>query len=329
VPSNAAYEINLRKGWNLISSPFPFPVSWSAVDTLRALRFYKDNGDWAFAAVLNPYSGYAVYTENAVTLSVPPLETELTDNLNKQIKSNNSEEWNFRISAECNNLKDSYNFAGVRNGATNDADRYDYPEPPPLGKFISVYLLQGNNNSRFSTDYRSAGENGYIFEFELNSNLAGEKSIEIFGQNIPEHYNWIIVSPETKVIYPRNLITTSDKHTKYRLIVGTDEFIEERSADYAIIPTKFHLSQNYPNPFTPKTKIEYQLPQHSTVTVDIYNILGQRIKTLVDNEYKEAGYYRLNWDGTNINGTDVSTGIYFLFLKTEHYNHGIKMILQR
>ena len=327
VPTNAAYEINLRKGWNLISSPFPFPVNWSDVDTLHALRFYKDNGDWAFATVLDPYSGYAVYTENAFTLSVPPIETELTDNLKKQ--NNNTAEWNFRISAKCSNLQDSYNYAGVRNGATNETDRFDYPEPPPMGKFISVYLLQTNNNSRLSTDYRTAGEKGYIFEFELSSNLSGEKSIEIIPQNIPEHYSWIVVSPETKIIYADNLIKTSDRHTKYKLIVGTNEFIEERSADYAVVPMAFHLSQNYPNPFNPNTKIEYQLPQRSTVTIDIYNILGQRIKTLVDNEPKDAGYYQLNWDGTNINGANVSTGIYFLFLRTEHFNHGIKMILQR
>ncbi len=329
VSVDSDYRLNLRKGWNLIASPFPFPVAWTSVDSIHALRFYTANGDWAFAEILNPYLGYAVYTDKAVTVSVPPIASGNKDNLQKSLKRHNSSDWHFRISAKCSTLTDSYNFAGIKSEATNGLDQFDYPEPAPIGRYVSLYLLDDVKDWRLSTDYRHPGEDGYIFDFELNSNISDEKLIEIVPENLPEQYDWVIVSPKTKVIFANNIIKTSEKKTSYKLIVGTNDFIEENSENYDVIPTSFHLSQNYPNPFNPQTKIEYQLAHSSTVTIEIYNILGKRIKRLINKERKDAGYYQIKWDGRNSGGDKVSSGIYFLFLKTEHFKHGIKMILQR
>lgn len=71
------------------------------------------------------------------------------------------------------------------------------------------------------------------------------------------------------------------------------------------IPESYNIKQNYPNPFNPSTTIQYQLPRESIVTVQIYNIIGQRIKTLVD-EIQEAGYYKVNF-----NASSLASGIYF------------------
>lgn len=70
-------------------------------------------------------------------------------------------------------------------------------------------------------------------------------------------------------------------------------------------PDKFSMSQNYPNPFNPKTRIDIELPESGKVTVKIYDVTGKEIATLV-NDFKEAGYYSLDFDGTNF-----SSGIYF------------------
>ncbi|NOY57549.1 MAG: T9SS type A sorting domain-containing protein, partial [Calditrichaeota bacterium] len=76
------------------------------------------------------------------------------------------------------------------------------------------------------------------------------------------------------------------------------------------IPKKFDLSQNYPNPFNPATTIRYQLPQVSKVQLQIYNIMGQLVRTLVDGE-KEPGYHAVTWDGHNNTGMSVGSGIYY------------------
>ena len=82
-----------------------------------------------------------------------------------------------------------------------------------------------------------------------------------------------------------------------------------------IAPEQYKLSQNYPNPFNPNTTIEYTIPINRKVSVKIYNVSGQLVNTLVDNQYVDAGTHKIMWDGRNSNGTSVATGMYFYSLE--------------
>ena len=75
------------------------------------------------------------------------------------------------------------------------------------------------------------------------------------------------------------------------------------------LPKQFAVSQNYPNPFNPSTIINYALPKSSLVTIKIYNVLGQEVKTLVSSEL-QAGNYSVHWNGDNNIGHSVASGIY-------------------
>ncbi|MFH1699798.1 MAG: T9SS type A sorting domain-containing protein [Candidatus Zixiibacteriota bacterium] len=92
------------------------------------------------------------------------------------------------------------------------------------------------------------------------------------------------------------------------------------------LPYRFELSQNYPNPFNPVTTISYSLPRKSAVSIEIFNILGQKVKTLID-ETKPAGDYQITWDGNDSNGAKVSTGIYFYRFQAGDFVETKKMIL--
>lgn len=94
------------------------------------------------------------------------------------------------------------------------------------------------------------------------------------------------------------------------------------------IPISFVLEQNYPNPFNPTTIIRYQLSEFTHVELTIYNQLGQRIKTLV-NERQLAGDYQSEWNGRNEMGQQVSSGVYFYRLRAESFSETQKMILMR
>jgi hypothetical protein len=99
--------------------------------------------------------------------------------------------------------------------------------------------------------------------------------------------------------------------------------------DEQIIPevTKARLYQNYPNPFNPTTTISFSVAQTSSfVTLDIYNIKGQKVETLV-NDKLEAGKYAITWNGRDTNGNVVSSGIYFYKISTGKYSETKKMIL--
>ena len=86
-------------------------------------------------------------------------------------------------------------------------------------------------------------------------------------------------------------------------------------------PVKFDLSQNYPNPSNPKSKIDYQIPLAGKVTLKIYDMLGQEIVTLV-NELKDAGYHTAEFDGSNL-----SSGVYFYKITASEFTAVKKMIL--
>jgi len=92
------------------------------------------------------------------------------------------------------------------------------------------------------------------------------------------------------------------------------------------------LLQNYPNPFNPETRIKYTVDSRQThpipTTLKIYNILGQLVKTLVD-EAQEPGSYEVIWDGKDEEGNEVASGIYFHQLKTEEFSQTKKMVLIR
>ena len=93
-------------------------------------------------------------------------------------------------------------------------------------------------------------------------------------------------------------------------------------------PKNFKLFQNYPNPFNPQTSISYVLPIDSPVKITIYNIAGQNVKTILD-EFQTKGSKLTYWDGTDDNGREVASGIYFCTLKAEEFSQTIKVILLR
>jgi hypothetical protein len=87
------------------------------------------------------------------------------------------------------------------------------------------------------------------------------------------------------------------------------------------LPQAYGLGQNYPNPFNPTTEIAFALPEAAHVTLEIYNVLGQRVATLVD-DFREAGTYTVNWDASS-----QSSGIYLYRLQTGQFIETRKMIL--
>lgn len=88
-----------------------------------------------------------------------------------------------------------------------------------------------------------------------------------------------------------------------------------------LLPTKFELFQNYPNPFNPTTKIKYSIPEASKVLIEVFNILGQRVSVLVDEEKKPGFYINL------FNAANLSSGFYVYRISTKNFVDVKKMIL--
>lgn len=92
------------------------------------------------------------------------------------------------------------------------------------------------------------------------------------------------------------------------------------------LPSECQLEQNYPNPFNPQTEIEYYISRSEPVLLEIFNVLGEKVHTLV-NQLQEGGTHQVNWSGTDDQGEPISNGIYFYRLQVNNYTQTNKMIL--
>jgi hypothetical protein len=110
-------------------------------------------------------------------------------------------------------------------------------------------------------------------------------------------------------------------------VYGVERNVETYDqAKAAVIPEQFELFQNYPNPFNPTTRIEFSLPQPGRVRLDVYNIAGQVVQTLIDGQ-QDAGFHGVVWDGRDGDGHPVASGIYFYRIQTADLTATRKMAL--
>lgn len=114
--------------------------------------------------------------------------------------------------------------------------------------------------------------------------------------------------------------------TRTYIIKAAGRYVPDYSVYTNLTPTQFELLDNYPNPFNPTTTIGYNLPANAHVKVEVINLLGQTINTLVD-QALEAGHHEVVWDGTNSNGKSVASGIYFYRIQAESFTATKKMML--
>ena len=145
-----------------------------------------------------------------------------------------------------------------------------------------------------------------------------------------EKVNEYLITGEEKYIF-QDVTSKAGKTYYYKLEdvsnYGKRKFHHTISIT-AVVPAKFSLTQNYPNPFNARTSFKYEIPSGSHVKVEVCNVLGRKVKTLV-NEKKETGFYIVYWDGIDDRGESVVSGIYFYSLITNKGKITRKMVVVR
>ena len=112
------------------------------------------------------------------------------------------------------------------------------------------------------------------------------------------------------------------------MAIGCNEPGCDERLSPADVPSAYRLAQNFPNPFNPSTTIKYDMKEKGLVTLKIYNVAGQLVRTLL-NGVRDAGTYSLAWDGRNNLGTAVASGIYFYKMETREFSATKKMVILR
>jgi hypothetical protein len=147
----------------------------------------------------------------------------------------------------------------------------------------SIHVL----NIRRRLGATCADRRWHLFQRDIYADLA-----EAGSQSFPARIAGVLISGAARIDDIEIDSSTEDITTSNEVISG-----------YALL-------DNYPNPFNPETKVEYELQNRSHVQLEIYDILSQEVKTLVD-QVEEAGIWSITWDGKNNNGAEVASGVYF------------------
>ncbi len=95
------------------------------------------------------------------------------------------------------------------------------------------------------------------------------------------------------------------------------------------VPTEYSLSQNYPNPFNPSTMIAFGVPRDVGVSLDLHDMLGRKVRSLLRNKRFSPGYWMQAWDGRDDSGITLPSGVYFCHLYTSDYSQWRKLMILR
>lgn len=331
------FTINLQNGWNIISNPFERSTLWSAVQNTNGLAgnavIYDWAGNWTNPASFAPYKAY--YFNNVTGLTSLKIPYDPSGSLGKSSENDfvqilNEGDISFSLLLD-NNEKSKIIF-GFNPKSSIDFDLYDYFSPP--GDFDDARIVV--KNEKMSCEYkylmkdsRDEIREGQIYNIEFKNHTGRNVKLRLRGLlNYNELLAYLIDERINSGVYLTDeeeiSVSGTIRQNNYRLLIGNKKFIEKNSSN--IHPISFYLSQNYPNPFNPTTFVRYSIPKPSHVVIKIFDILGNEIKTIIDEE-KSSGNYETEIDFSN--DQSLASGVYFIKLKTESFSDTKKMILIR
>ena len=332
------FIIDLEKGWNIIGSPFSFPVEIEYdLESVSEVYLYGNDSKEGWldpTMVMAPWAGYAVHAmgENDI-ITLKPFGADNEENF--LARPTLTEGWKLKLKIEGDDYFDHTASIGRKQGASEFNDENDKPTLPKMDEYVSLSMdVNQNLNYQFSSDIRSIEEINGIWNLRINSSeIKGTLELtSLFEGSLPPELNISLVDIQSRVIYDQFLVTgiTISESTldgyDLRLIAGDAQFVMESSQKILDeIPSEFLLSQNYPNPFNPVTNMNFELPRSGRVLLTIYNVRGQEVKTLI-NENLNYGLHTASWQGIDNMGRPVSSGVYFSELRSRGVRKTRKMV---
>ena len=246
------------------------------------------------------------------------------------------------------NIADVIMMVDIIFGGTGRAFDFD----PSQIAFIDLFTMQDNTDLMLNIEYESPIR-GIQFELAYDS-----KQVEIFNPKMVSSNENVIISKQSiedgkvKIVIfnstgeeiksdnqsylkiPFEFISSenigSNVMIENVLLAGIDgslinQNIRTNSSDFKVVPKKFALHQNHPNPFNPNTTISFDLPEESFVNLAVYNLTGKKVLTLQSDDVP-AGFHSLDWNGKDEFGNSVASGMYFYRLDTKSFQSTKKML---
>ena len=224
--------------------------------------------------------------------------------------------------------------AGVAAEGAEGRDALDQFAPPGYFEGSTLRLINSAVDETYTalaTEYRAAGREGHTFDLSLRGEPGRAVQLQAEGVAAFDGQKVVLVDPTTGQAYDLQAQSTiklrpDAEATHLKLLVGSSAFVDRVQS--AIVPTTLQLLPNYPNPFRARTTLEFTLPERGDVRLVVYDVLGRRVRTLVDQSY-DAGRHVVRWDGRNDTGQAVASGIYLGRLEVGDQRHVQRLVLVR
>jgi hypothetical protein len=208
----------------------------------------------------------------------------------------------------------------------------------PTTKFASLSLhvqaQDGEAGARGRTLARSlrAADDDPGKAYELSLRSEGKDPVKLLVESVAG------VGPEVRLVDPKTgashdlrrtstvTVTPTKDASEWTLLMGSKTFVEKQQS--RLLPEELTLWSPYPNPFRQQTTIEYTLPEGGPVRVEVYDLLGRRVRVLADGR-REAGLHRARWNGRGGGGSPAASGVYIVRVKAGGTTQSQKMTLVR
>lgn len=303
--------VHVRQGWNLIGT-LSVPVAVANIiqipDSILN-PFYSYDAQYGTYNVLNaldtlfPHRGYWVKASSRGEFALSSGEVRIRPTAASSTVTS-LEDMN-TITVKDRDGKSRTLYFGSHERVPQDIAMVELPPKPPQEAFdvrfsngFTVWIsAKGSKNASASIDVQGArfpldvswDSKGKVSSFALSYEPAGDARTPAGGIQLSGTGN----------------ITITDSHVTTLNLEDHESFVAAQA-----MPKEFRLEQNYPNPFNPTTVIRYEVPVNSHVTLRVYNVLGQEVRTLV-NGVRDAGFMSAEWDGKDNFGICFPTGLYF------------------
>ena len=319
--------ITLLPGWNQIGNPYAFPVAWDAVRGDRAvgplMEYVPADGTYMPTDVLQPWTGYFVHNPEGEPLALEVPDREAVGGETIQAPETS---YAIHIEARSGDYSDLNNVVGFASAVASGADRLDLGEPPPpMGARLRASVVdEGRRWMRSLKPQRADGEFWDLEVAATDGLLAdGPRRVTLSlaeDGTRPAGFGLYVIDRDrgTAVLVTDGAFSiTLDEATpvrQLRLIAGTEAFARTGSEGAPLEPTAFALDAGYPNPFADQTTMDYRLDARGPATLEVFDLLGRRVRVLVDGE-QAAGSHTAEWDGRDGAGRSVANGVYLIRLR--------------
>jgi hypothetical protein len=364
-------KMTLRAGWNQIGNPFNFSRNWDSQtiglasgDIMdRIYWFTGSSANYSFASTdptvpnqtvasaswktaadfngeasgsfwpgtLDPWGGYWVFAfkEGAVLTIDPTAPGKILPGTPAAPSVQMPYNWSVKVMPESGGVVGTTKFAGIVSDADDGIDKYDVMDLPGLpGQSVQLSFITEDGD--YLQDMKAPADEMF-WHFKVDAAVGTPVTLRFDPSAVPSEYRTVLLMDTTteSATDLRKVATyvyrPSEKIKNFKLIIS------KAHPETYIVPKRSVLLQNYPNPFNPETWVPYKLAKASDVTINIYNVAGQLVRTL-ELGHREVGSYTVReraayWDGRNVSGERVASGVYFYNIQSGSFHATKRMVI--